>query len=169
VLELDATESADHPALQEALAARWGGVDGAVHVIGPGQPEGQGAIDPGEAMRRATAAFRVGAYSLSAVARAVAPLMREPAGLSASIVGVSAGGAQGDRMAGAVQDALEGVNRYAACELGPRGVRVNLVVAGPLTAPAIAGKAACFLLSDWARGISGDVLHVDGGMHLGAR
>lgn len=194
VLELDATDRADHEALQEALVERWDGVDGAVHVIAPMPPDAAGPSDPGEAMRLATAAFAAGAYSLSSFARAVAPLMRQPSGPSGSIVGISLWRARPDGWLGPIQETLEGVNRYTACELGPRGVRVNLVAAGPLAAerapadealaresydraplgwdardPTPIARAACFLLSDWARGVSGDVLHVDGGIHLSGR
>jgi enoyl ACP reductase len=195
VLELDATDRADREAFQEALVERWDGVDGAAHVIAPMPPDAAGTSDPGEAMRLATAAFAAGAYSLSAFARTVVPLMRQPSGSTGSIVGVSLW--RTDDWLGPIEETLEGVNRYAACELGPRGIRVNLVAAGPLAAPAaervpageaLAGesydkaplgwdardptpiaRAACFLLSDWARGVSGDVLHVDGGTHLVGR
>ena len=194
VLALDATDRADHEVLQEALVERWDGVDGAVHVIAPMPPDAAGTSDPDQAMRLATAAFAAGAYSLSAVARAVAPLMRQPSGPTGSIVGVSLWRTRPDDWLGPIQETLEGVNRYAACELGPRGVRVNLVAAGPLAAerapadgplprgsydqaplgwdahdPTPVARASCFLLSDWARGVSGDVLHVDGGIHLSGR
>lgn len=197
VLELDAADFADHAALREALAKRWGGLDGAVHLIARTPADAADGSDPGEGMRRAAAAFAAGAYSFSAVARAVAPLMREPSGATGSVVGVSMWGAGEKDSLAAIQETLEGVNRYAACELGPRGVRVNLVVSGPLAPPVAGGRsdlgplevedgreaplgwdrddprpvarAACFLLSDWARGVSGDVLRVDGGIHLSGR
>jgi enoyl-[acyl-carrier protein] reductase I len=85
------------------------------------------------------------------------------------------------------------VSRYLARDLGPDGIRVNLISAGPIETVAAGGidgfgqlaeaweqgaplgwdtsdpgpvaAAACFLLSDWARGISGEILHVDGGFH----
>jgi enoyl-[acyl-carrier protein] reductase I len=98
---------------------------------------------------------------------------------------------------GVAKAALESVSRYLARDLGPRGIRVNLVSAGPLgttAARAIPGferlaslweeqaplgwdpsdpgpvaSALCFLLSDYSRAISGEILHVDGGFHaLGA-
>jgi meromycolic acid enoyl-[acyl-carrier protein] reductase len=89
--------------------------------------------------------------------------------------------------------ALEAVNRYLARELGPRGVRANLISAGPISSPAAGGipgfeglsgswpevaplgwdaddptpvaRAVCFLLSDWSEAISGELIHVDGGAH----
>ena len=96
---------------------------------------------------------------------------------------------------GVAKAALEATSRYLARDLGPRGVRVNLVSAGPIgtiaargipgfaqladaweqqaplewstrTTPApVAGAAICFLLSDLARAITGEILHVDGGFH----
>jgi enoyl-[acyl-carrier protein] reductase I len=94
---------------------------------------------------------------------------------------------------GVAKAALESVSRYLARDLGASGVRVNLVSAGPIETPAAGGipgfdklaglwgaqaplgwdtrdpapvaDAVCFLLSDLARGISGEILHVDGGFH----
>jgi meromycolic acid enoyl-[acyl-carrier-protein] reductase len=94
---------------------------------------------------------------------------------------------------GVAKAALESVSRYLARDLGPAGIRVNLVSAGPIETPAAEGipgfdrlaglwgqqsplgwdtgnpapvaDAVCFLLSDWARGITGEILHVDGGFH----
>jgi enoyl-[acyl-carrier protein] reductase I len=94
---------------------------------------------------------------------------------------------------GVAKAALESVSRYLSRDLGPAGVRVNLVSAGPIETPAAGGipgfdqlaaiwggqaplgwdtadatpvaDAICFLLSDWSRGISGEIVHVDGGFH----
>ena len=94
---------------------------------------------------------------------------------------------------GVSKAALESVNRYLARDLGERGVRVNLVAAGPVSTPAAGGipgfdrlaalwerqaplgwdpedpapvaDAVCFLLSDLARAVDGEILHVDGGFH----
>jgi enoyl ACP reductase len=94
---------------------------------------------------------------------------------------------------GVSKAALEAVNRYLARELGPRGIRANLISAGPISSPAASGisgfeqlaggwdeaaplgwdtsdptpvaGAVCFLFSDAARAISGELIHVDGGVH----
>jgi enoyl-[acyl-carrier protein] reductase I len=94
---------------------------------------------------------------------------------------------------GVSKAALEAVNRYLARDLGPHGVRVNLVSAGPLETLAARGipgfrdlvdlwesqaplgwdpedrepvaKTVCWLLSDWSKAISGEIVHVDGGFH----
>jgi enoyl-[acyl-carrier protein] reductase I len=137
-------------------------------------------------------AFQTSAFSLKALAAAVEPLM----GPGGSIVGMDfdAGVAWPiyDWM-GVAKAALESVSRYLARDLGPRGIRVNLVSAGPLGTVAARGipgferlaalwqqqaplgwdiedpgpvaAAICFLLSDLSRGVSGEILHVDGGFH----
>jgi enoyl-[acyl-carrier protein] reductase I len=94
---------------------------------------------------------------------------------------------------GVSKAALEAINRYLARDLGPRGIRTNLVSAGPISSPAASGisgfeqlaggwddaaplgwdtsdpspvaGAVCFLLSDASRAISGELIHVDGGAH----
>jgi enoyl-[acyl-carrier protein] reductase I len=94
---------------------------------------------------------------------------------------------------GVAKAALEATSRYLARDLGPRGIRVNLVSAGPVETAAAGGipgfgdlaerwqeqaplgwdaadptpvaRAVCFLFSDWSQGISGELLHVDGGFH----
>jgi meromycolic acid enoyl-[acyl-carrier-protein] reductase len=94
---------------------------------------------------------------------------------------------------GVSKAALEAVNRYLARELGPRGIRANLISAGPIASPAAGGipgfdelasqwpdsaplgwdpsdpgavaSAVCFLFSDASRAISGELIHVDGGAH----
>jgi enoyl-[acyl-carrier protein] reductase I len=94
---------------------------------------------------------------------------------------------------GVAKAALESVSRYLARDLGSSGVRVNLVSAGPVDTPAAGGipgfdelaslwekqapmgwdtgdpsavaDAVLFLLSDWSRAVSGEILHVDGGFH----
>ncbi len=94
---------------------------------------------------------------------------------------------------GVAKAALESTARYLARDLGPQGIRVNVVAAGPLktmaalsipgfgqfgeawrrraplgwdeTDPAPVARACAFLFSDWSRGITGEMLHVDGGYH----
>jgi enoyl ACP reductase len=193
VLELDVNNPADFEALVTELESRWGGLDGALHAI---------AFAPGDALggkfmsappESAEQAFRTSAYSYKALAAALAPLMRDGGG---SLVGMDFDASVAwpvyDWM-GVAKAALESVSRYLARDLGPAGVRVNLISAGPVETPAAGGipgfdqlaalwgkqapldwdtgdptpvaDAVCFLLSDWSRGISGEILHVDGGFH----
>src|SRR5688500_1485677 len=199
VLELDVNSPADVEALRADLEARWGAVDGVVHAIAfaPEDALGGGFLDtPPES---AELAFRTSAYSLKALTAGLLPLLeRAPDG--GAVVGLDFDATVAwpayDWM-GVAKAALESVNRYLARDLGPRGVRCNLVAAGPirsLAAGSIPGfeiladvwsaqaplkwdardatpvaDAALFLLSDRARAITGEVLHVDGGYHaLGA-
>jgi enoyl ACP reductase len=192
VLELDVNRPADLEALTSALRERWGRVDGALHAIAFAPEDALGGRFMTAPAESAAEAFRTSAFSLKSLAAALEPLM-EP---GASIVGLDFDGSVAwpiyDWM-GVAKAALESVSRYLARDLGPRGIRVNLVSAGPLGTVAARGipgfeqlaslwseqaplgwdvedpspvaGAVCFLLSDYARAISGEILHVDGGFH----
>jgi meromycolic acid enoyl-[acyl-carrier-protein] reductase len=189
VVELDVSNSAD---LGE-LAGRVGGrLDGVVHAIGFAPPSclGGGFLDaPWEDV---AVALQISAYSLKALAVAALPLMSE----GGSIVGLDFDNTQAwpvyDWM-GVAKSAFESTARYLARELGPRGIRVNLVAAGPvrtMAAKSIPGfehfeemwqsraplgwdirnaepvaKACAALLSDWFPATTGEMVHVDGGVH----
>jgi enoyl ACP reductase len=193
VLELDVNEPADFEALVADLDRRWGGVDGALHAIAfaPGDAlGGQFMSAPAES---AEVAFRTSAYSFKALAEALTPLMGSEGGsLVGMDFDGSVAWPVYDWM-GVAKAALESVSRYLARDLGSSGVRVNLVSAGPVETPAAGGipgfdqlaglwreqaplgwdsgdptpvaDTVCFLLSDWSRGISGEIVHVDGGFH----
>jgi enoyl-[acyl-carrier protein] reductase I len=193
VLELDVSNEDHLTALTSELESRWGRVDGVVHAIGFA-PE---ACLGGDFMRAGWAdvatALQVSAYSLKALAGACLPLMKGEGG---SIVGLDFDARQAwpqyDWM-GVAKAALESTSRYLARDLGPLGVRVNLVCAGPLRTVAARGipgfshfeevwqqraplgwsvtdaepvaKATVALLSDWFPATTGEMLHVDGGFH----
>ena len=203
VLELDVNDDGDLAALTSELADRWGRVDGAVHAIAYAPPDALGGEFLSAPRESARVAFETSAYSLKALAQALAPLMARTNGAgpeAGSIVGLdfdaSVAWPAYDWM-GVAKAALESVSRYLARDLGPAGVRVNLVSAGPVATPAASGipgfnrlaeswsagaplgwdstdaaavaDAALFLLSDLSRAVSGEILHVDGGFHaLGA-
>jgi meromycolic acid enoyl-[acyl-carrier-protein] reductase len=197
ILELDVNRPEHFARLREGLWERWGGIDGAVHAIAFAPPDALG----GEFLRTprdsATVAFQTSAFSLKALAEALLPLYEngsEPGG--GSLVGLdfdaSVAWPAYDWM-GVSKAALEAAARYLARDLGPHGVRVNLVSAGPLATPAASGipgfsrlaelwgtqaplswdvrdpspvaDAIAFLLSDLSRAISGEIVHVDGGFH----
>ena len=192
VLELDVNSAEDLAALATELDTRWGELHGALHAVAfaPGDALGGGFLTtPAES---AVEAFRTSAFSFKVMAEGLAPLM--PRG--GSLVGLTFDGSVAwpvyDWM-GVSKAALEAVSRYLARDLGPRGVRVNLVAAGPLSTPAAGGipgferlagswggqaplgwdpedpapvaDAVCFLFSDLSRAVSGEVLHADGGFH----
>ncbi len=192
VLELDVNKPSDLAELTDALRARWGAVDGVLHAIAFAPEDALGGRFMSTPAESAAAAFQTSAFSLKALAAAVEPLM----GTGGSIVGLDFDATVAwpiyDWM-GVAKAALESVSRYVARDLGPRGIRVNLVSAGPLGTVAARGipgferladlwreqaplgwdvedpgpvaDAICFLLSDYARAISGEIVHVDGGFH----
>jgi meromycolic acid enoyl-[acyl-carrier-protein] reductase len=194
VLELDVNDEGDLAAVAAELESRWGAVDGVLHAVAYAPTDALGGAFLETGYESAAAAFRTSAYSLQAIARHLAPLLERPD--SASIVGLDFDATVAwpayDWM-GVAKAALESTARYLARDLGPRGVRVNLISAGPLQTAAAGGipgfsdlatawqrqaplgwdasdptpvaRAVCFLLSDWAAAISGEILHVDGGFH----
>jgi len=189
VVELDVANPDD----LDALAGRVGGrLDGVLHAIGFAPPSclGGGFLDaPWDDV---AVALQVSAYSLKALAVAALPLLDR----GASIVGLDFDNTQAwpvyDWM-GVAKSAFESTARYLARDLGPRGIRVNLVAAGPLRTMAAKGipgfehfegvwsdraplgwdirdpepvaRACVALLSDWFPATTGEMLHVDGGVH----
>ena len=194
VLELDVNEPEQLEALAAELRERWGRVDGVLHAIAFAPEDALGGRFLTTPPESAVTAFQTSAYSFKALAAALEDLY--PAE-GASIVGMDFDAQVAwpvyDWM-GVAKAALEATSRYLARDLGPRGVRVNLVSAGPLGTIAARGipgfsqlagawqrqaplgwdtedsgpvaGAVCFLLSDLARGITGEILHVDGGFHV---
>jgi len=192
VLELDVNNVGDLDALTSSLRDRWGGVDGVLHAIAFAPEDALGGKFMTAPAESASAAFQTSAFSFKALAAAVEPLMEA----GGSIVGMDFDATVAwpiyDWM-GVAKAALESVSRYLARDLGPRGIRVNLVSAGPLGTVAARGipgfdtlaslwreqaplgwdiedpgpvaDTICFLFSDYARGISGEIVHVDGGFH----
>ena len=193
VLELDVNVPAHLEAVAADLRDRWGRVDGVLHAIAFAPEDALGGRFLQTPPESATTAFQTSAFSLKALSAAFADLY-PPEG--ASVVGMDFDASVAwpvyDWM-GVAKAALESVSRYLARDLGPRGVRVNLVSAGPLgtmaargipgfadlatawerqaplgwdtSDPAPVGSTICFLLSDMARAITGEILHVDGGFH----
>jgi enoyl-[acyl-carrier protein] reductase I len=195
VLELDVNVPEDLERVAAELRSRWGQLDGVLHAIAfaPADALGGGFLDTPASS--AITAFETSAFSLKALAAALAGLLEAGEG-GGSVVGLDFDAAVAwpvyDWM-GVAKAALESVSRYLARDLGPRGIRVNLVSAGPIETIAAGGipgfdelaalwrsgaplgwdtrdaapvaAAVCFLLSDLARGITGEILHVDGGFH----
>ena len=193
VLTLDVSSTEDLAALTAELDRRWGRVDGVLHAIGFAPEACLGGDILRASWEEVAVALQVSAYSLKALAAAVAPLMKEHGG---SIVALDFDARQAwpayDWM-GVAKAALESCCRYLARDLGPLGIRVNLVAAGPLktmAAKSIPGfarfedvwaeraplgwsvddpepvaRACVALLSDWFPATTGEMIHVDGGFH----
>ena len=197
VLEIDVTDPGQIRAAADELAARWGRLDGLLHAIGYAPPDclGNGMLPAG--WDDVSVALQISAYSLKALVEHFAPLLQVAgADGGASVVGLDFDATVAwplyDWM-GVAKAALESLTRYLARDLGPKGIRVNLVAAGPvrtMAAKSIPGfdrfeetwadraplgwdvrdagavaKAAVALLSDWFPMTTGEMLHVDGGVH----
>jgi len=191
---LDVTRDEEIDQVAALAREQMGGLDILIHAVAfaPAETLSRAFIEtPRDAFR---ATLDISAYSLVALARAVAPLMEERGG---SIVTLTYLG--GERVVpnynvmGVAKAALEACVRYLAFDLGPRNIRVNAISSGPVstaaargiagflkmehlvaqssplrrkTDPAEVGATAAFLCSDAARGITGEVLHVDCGYNI---
>jgi meromycolic acid enoyl-[acyl-carrier-protein] reductase len=193
VLELDVNSPEDLSSLASELSSRWDRLDGVLHAIAFAPDDALGGNFMTAPPSSAELAFRTSAYSFKALAEAFSPLMSDEGG---SFVGLDFDASVAwpvyDWM-GVAKAALESVSRYLARDLGPSGVRVNLVSAGPVETPAAGGipgfdrlaglwgkqaplgwdtkdpvavaDVVLFLLSDLSRRITGEIVHVDGGFH----
>ena len=192
VLELDITDADHVAAVGQHLDQTWGRVDGALHSIGfaPEPCLGDDLFAAG--WDDVAVAVEVSAYSLKTLAALVRPLMDR----GGSIVGLTFDATvawPAYNWMGVAKAAMESLNRYLAKDLGPAGIRCNLVAAGPvktMAAKSIPGFAAfedtwasraplgwdvndtsgvaktCVaLLSDWLPQTTGEIVHVDGGYH----
>ncbi|HXB53516.1 MAG TPA: enoyl-ACP reductase [Vicinamibacteria bacterium] len=194
ILPCDVSRDEDLQALAASVKKEFGSLDFVVHAVAYALRE---ELD-GEFLNTSREGYRVAqdisAYSLTALARHTAPLMPEGRG---SIVTLTYLG--GERVVphynvmGVAKAALEMSVRYLAADLGPRGIRVNALSAGPIKTLAASGvhgiskmleyhrthaplrrnteqeevgDAALFLVSRLSRGITGEVIHVDGGFHV---
>jgi meromycolic acid enoyl-[acyl-carrier-protein] reductase len=192
VVPLDVTDPAELAALPDVVGEHVDGLDGVLHAIGFAPPSalGGGVVDtPWEDV---ATAVQISTYSLVSLTRAALPLF----GASASVVGLDFDATRAwpayDWM-GVAKAGLESAARYLARDLGPRGVRVNLVAAGPLRTMAAksipsfaefervwgeraplgwdvddatpAARACLALLSDWFPATTGAIVPVDGGVH----
>jgi len=193
VLELDVTDEDHLAGLADQVKEHVDGLDGVVHSIAYGNPKtilgGKFLEGPWPDVAQAV---QVSAYSLASLTNACLPLMK-PGG---SIVGMTFDASvawPGYDWMGFAKGALESCNRYLARDLGPRGIRCNLVSAGALNtlaAKAIPGfemfeeewlkraplgwdlddleptaRSVVGLLSDFFPKTTGEIVHVDGGYH----
>ncbi|MGH3611931.1 MAG: enoyl-ACP reductase FabI [Pseudonocardia sp.] len=196
VVELDVADQSQLDSLVERVSPHLGerpGLDGVLHSIGfaPASCLGEGAFLNAPWEDVATT-IQVSAYSFKSLSTACLPLL----GAGASIVGMDFDNRQAwpayDWM-GVAKSTLESVTRYLARDLGPKGIRVNLVAAGPVrtmaarsipgfgafedawdtraplgwdvTDPEPVAKTCCALLSDWLPATTGSMVWADGGFH----
>ena len=193
VLEMDVNNPEHVQAVADDLAARWGRLDGFLHAIAFAPQDALGGNFVNTPWESVATAFQTSAYSLKALAAGMLPLMKERGGAIVSLdFDATVAWPIYDWM-GVCKAGLEAVTRYLARDLGPHGIRVNCVSAGPLRTIAAKGipgfdviadawkgraplgwdtsdptpvaRAIAFLLSDWSNGITAEIVHVDGGYH----
>ncbi len=192
VLELDVNNPDDIRAVAADLKERWGELDGVVHAIAFAPEDALGGNFLTAGWPSVATAVQTSAYSLKALAVGLADLMKP----GSSIVGLDFDARVAwpayDWM-GVAKAAFESTSRYLARDLGERGIRVNLVSAGPIKTlaakgisgfeeiegewgrqaplgwetsdPEPVGRAVVSLLSDWWPATTGELIHVDGGYH----
>jgi len=192
IVELDVTNDDDLAQFADRLGEHCETVDGLVHSIGFAPESALGGNFLHTSWSDVATAMQVSAYSLASLTMAAKPRMTS----GASVVGLdfdaSVAWPTYDWM-GVAKAALESTARYLARDLGPEGIRVNLVAAGPirtmaaksipgfdefekvwqeraplgwdLTDPAPAARACVALLSPWFAATTGEIVHVDGGVH----
>lgn len=192
VLELDVTDDSHVEPVRSRLTDKWGRVDGVVHSIGFAPESCLGDDFLIATWSDVATAVHISAYSFKHLADVFLPLM----GRGGSFVGLDFDNTvawPAYNWMGVAKSALESVNRYLARQVGPLGIRSNLVAAGPIktmAAKSIPGfqkfedvwsdraplgwdvrdaepvaKAVVALLSDWFPATTGSMIHVDGGYH----
>ncbi|MCP5264941.1 MAG: enoyl-ACP reductase FabI [Burkholderiaceae bacterium] len=192
VFPCDVSSDADIDALFAGLREHWDGLDGLVHAIAYAPREAiAGEFIDGASREAFRIAHDISAYSLVGVSRAALPMMtgRRGAILTMSYLGAVRVVPHYNTM-GVAKAALEASVRYLADSLGPQGIRVNGISAGPIKTLAASGikgfsrildfvernaplrrnvtiddvgNVAAFMLSDLAAGITGEITYVDGG------
>ena len=195
ILPCDVAKDEDLDALAGEVQKNFGGLDFVIHAVAFALRE---ELD-GDYMNTSREGYRIAqdisAYSLTAVTRRMAPLMESRGG--GSVVTLSYLG--GERVVphynvmGVAKAALEMSVRYLANDLGPKGIRVNAISAGPIKTLAASGvhgiskmleyhrthapmrknteqeevgDVGLFLVSSLSRGVTGEVIHVDNGFHV---
>ena len=131
VLDLDVNDPEQLQAVVDDLRERWGRVDGVLHAIAYAPEDALGGNFLETPPESATQAFQTSAYSLKALCVAVLPLMEDGGAIVGMDFDAQVAWPVYDWM-GVAKAGLEAVSRYLARDLGPKGVRVNLVSAGPL-------------------------------------
>jgi meromycolic acid enoyl-[acyl-carrier protein] reductase len=192
VIELDVVDQTQLDSLAERLSAHVDGLDGVLHSIAFAPASCLGGKFLNTPWTDVATALQVSAFSFKSLAVACLPLL----GRGSSIVGMDFDNRQAwpayDWM-GVAKSALESVCRYLARELGPDGIRVNLVASGPMRTmaaksipgfaefenawssraplgwniedPSPVARTVCALLSDWLPATTGSMVWADGGFH----
>ncbi len=192
IIELDVSNDDDFAALADRVREHVDGLDGVLHSIGFAPEAALGGNFLNTEWSDVSTALQISAYSLKALAVACLPLMVTGGSVVGLTFDASVAWPKYDWM-GVAKAAFESTARYLARDLGPSGVRVNLVAAGPIKTTAAksirgfeefeavwssrapigwevadaepAARACVALLSDWFPRTTGEIVHVDGGVH----
>ena len=192
VIELDVTDPAQLESLAGRVSGHTDGLDGVVHSIGNAPQGALGGNFLQTEWSDVAAAVQVSTFSLKSLAMAALPLLGDGGSIVGLDFDASLAWPAYDWM-GVAKAGLESCSRYLARYLGPRGIRVNLMSSGPLKTMAAqsipgfgafegmwaeraplgwdlanhepAAKACVALLSDWFPATTGEIVHVDGGVH----
>jgi len=194
VFPCDVAHDSEIEAVFEQLGSHWDKLDTLIHSVAYAPADQiQGDFIEHTNREGFRIAHDISAYSLVGLAKAALPMMQETQG---SILTLSYFGAEkavpNYNVMGIAKASLEAAVRYLAASLGPKGLRVNAISAGPIKTLAAAGikdfrkiqtayanitplkrnvtkeevgNTAAFLCSDLASGITGEVVHVDAGFH----
>jgi len=196
ILPCDVSRDEDLETLATAVGKEFGGLDFVVHAVAYALREELEGLFLDTSRDGYRMAQDISAYSLTALARRAAPLMEGRPGGGSIVTLTYLGGERvvpNYNVMGVAKAALDASVRYLASDLGPRGIRVNAISAGPVKTIAASGvhgiskmleyhrthaplrrntdqeevgDTALFLVSSLSRGITGEVIHVDGGFHV---
>ncbi|MEV7779793.1 enoyl-ACP reductase FabI [Kitasatospora sp. NPDC088351] len=192
VLELDVSSEEQLAGIADQVREHLPSLDGIVHSIGFAPQDALGGNFLNTPWESVATAMHVSAFSLKSLTTALLPLMQDGGSVVGLTFDAQFAWPKYDWM-GPAKAALEATSRYMARDLGSRNIRVNLVSAGPigsmaaksipgfgdlaatwdsrsplkwdLTDPEPAGRGVVALLSDWFPKTTGEIVHVDGGLH----
>jgi len=192
VIELDATNAEHLANLPGLVKEKLGSLDGIVHAIAFAPQSALGGNFMETAWEDVSTAVEVSAYSLKSITTACMPVLNNPSSVVGLTFDATVSWPVYDWM-GVAKAAFESTSRYLARYVGEHGVRVNLISAGPLRTTAAKGipgfatmeelwtgraplgwdltdteaaaKGLVALLSDWFPATTGEMIHVDGGLH----
>jgi meromycolic acid enoyl-[acyl-carrier-protein] reductase len=192
IVELDVTDQAHLDSLADRVREHVDGLDGVLHAIGFAPQSALGGNFMDAPWDDVATALHISAYSLKSLTAAALPLMTSNGSVVALDFDATVAWPIYDWM-GVAKAGLESCARYLARDLGERNIRVNLVSAGPLRTmaaksipgfseladgwpgraplgwdvadPEPAARACVALLSDWFPATTGELVHVDGGVH----
>lgn len=192
IIELDVTNQEHLDSLAEQVRAHLPHLDGVIHSIGFAPEAALGGNFLNTPWEDVATAVQVSAYSLKSLTMACHPLFKDGASVVGLDFDAQVAWPKYDWM-GVAKAALESTSRYLARDLGKDNVRINLIAAGPIKTiaaksipgfadfesvwndrsplfwdvadPVPAAKGAVALLSDWFPKTTGEIIHVDGGLH----